>query len=193
MALQPLATTADLAARGIDKSDSELIDELLEAASSAVRDAAGVAISELTTTITLPTPQGRRLHLPGPVVEVTAVVLDGEPITDWKLRGSDLWRSSWQRGGDIPGEVEVTFTFGLDEVPADIVDLVCNLVGAGVSHAAEGYEAKTGMTRERIDNYAVGYAQGDDAVSSPMQLPKSTRRMLASRFGGGVTMVETRS
>jgi hypothetical protein len=193
VALAPLATVTDLDNRGIDITDTALVQSLLASASAAVRDAAGVAISEVTATITLPTPVGRRLHLPSPVRTITAVLLDGGAITDWKLRGDSLWRSSWQHQGDIPGEVTVTFTFGLPDVPEDIVDLVCNIVGAGVAHAAEGYEAKTGKTQERIDDYSVGYTQGDEAVVSPMELPDRTRRMLARRFGGGAAMVGTRS
>ena len=193
MALDALVAVADLDARGIDISDQALITELIASASAAIRDAAGSAITETTATIKLLTPTGRRLELPGPVRSVSAVLLDEEPITDWVLRGDDLWRESWQCRGDIPGEVTVTFVFGLTEVPADVVDLACNLIGAGVNHAAEGYEAKTGIAYERIDDAGIGYTQGGDAVVSTMELPDRTRRMLARRFGGSAVMVGSRS
>lgn len=189
----PLATVADLTARGIETSNTALIEALLDAASSAIREAAGTPITETTATAKFPTPDSRRLDLPAPVRSVASVVLDGEEISDWSLRGNSLWRHRWQLPGDLPGEVTVTFTFGLTETPADIVDLVCNLVGAGIAHAEGGYEAKTGLAYESIDDYRVGYAQGADANVSPMELPDRTRRMLARRFGGGSAMVVTRS
>lgn len=191
--MEPLATVSDLEIRGIDIPDTALVETLLASASAAVRDAAGTVITETTATVALPTPQGRRLQLPGPVQTVESVRLNGEEITDWVVRGDSLWRSRWQCRGDIPGEVEVTLTFGLLDVPEDIVDLVCSLVGAGVARAADGYEAKHGITSERIDDYSVQYTQGADAVVTPMELPARTRRWLASRFGGGVAMVATRS
>lgn len=193
MALTPLATVADLQARSIATADTMLVEALLAAASDAVREAAGTAINETTATVKVPTPLGRALRLPGPVRSVSSVLLDGEPIADWSLRGDTLWRSSWQCPSDIPGEVTVTYTFGLAEVPADIVNLVCSLVAAGIAHAADGFEARGDLTMLRIDDYSEQYAQGADAVSTPMELPDRTRRMLAERFGGGATMVETRS
>lgn len=197
MALPPLADVADLNARGIETSNETLINALLASASEAIRDAAGVPITKVTATVTLPTPPSRRLRLPAtPVREVTAVTLNGEPIADWTLRGDSLWRPcGWQRVGDIPGEVEITFTAGLDETPADIVDLVCNLVGAGVAHAAAGYQARnSNVQSEAIDDYRVTYVTGEDGTVSPVvELPARTRDWLRARFGGGPVMVVTRS
>lgn len=192
--MEPLATTADLAARGIDTTDTALTDALLASASAAIRDAAGVPISRTTATITLATPAGRRLDLPPPVQSVDSVAIDGDPVTDWSLVDNSLWRvRPWTRPGDIPKPVTVTLTFGLSEVPADIVDLVCNLVAAGLAHAEGGYESSVGKLSERIDDYSVQYAQGADAVVSPMELPERTRRMLARRFGGSAAMAVMRS
>ena len=194
MALTPLATAADLDARGIDTSDTDLIDALLSAASSAIRDAAGVPITETTATVSLPSPPDRRLSLPTPVRSVDSVTIDGDDVDDWSLVGDSLWRSRpWQRPGAIPVVVTVSLTFGLPETPADIVDLVCNLVAAGVAHAEGGYESSAGKISERIDDYSVQYAQGENASVSPMELPSRTRRMLARRFGGTAAMVVTRS
>lgn len=195
MALDPLATTADLTARKIDTTDTVLVAALLAAASSAVREAAGASISRETFTVKLPTVPGRRLRLPGaPVVSATDVLLDGEPVTDAVLRAGSLWRSChWQKPDAIPSEVTVTVTAGLLEVPADVIDLVCNLVAAGLAHAAEGYEGTPNVAYEDIDDYRVGYRQGDEATVSKMELPPATRTMLRRRFGGGVAVLVTRS
>lgn len=199
MALTPLATVADLDARGIDTTDTVLVDALLASASAAVREAAGVPITETTSTISLPTPVGRRLQLPPPVSSVSSVSVDGEQVTDWTLVASSLWRArGWQRPGEIPGVVDVTLTFGLPGTPADIVDLVCNLVGAGVKHTEDGYAVrKPGLAgwAEGVDDYrrSEQYAQNADQTASPMELPKRTRQWLATRFGGGVWTVVSRS
>lgn len=188
MALAPLATVADLSARGIDVSNHALIDALLNAASEAIRDAAGSPISEVTSTVVLDGVQGFRLALPSsPVTSVTAVSVDGEAVTDYTVHGGILRRSAgWGPGcyGTAPDPVEVTYTHGYAEVPADIVNLVCMFVAAGLAEAADG--ARAGITNEKIDDYSVGYAQGSEAVASAMEIPERTRRMLRARFGGGV-------
>lgn len=198
MALAPLATEADLTAYGLDISDTALVAQLLNAASDSIREAAGVPIIETISTIKLPSPVGRKISLPPPVKSVAQVLVNGAPVTDWRLVGNDVWREcQWTRPGGIPDEITVTATFGLAEVPADIVDLVCNMVGAGLTHAAAGNESRAGVVsrREMIDDYdtSVTYAAGDDALTSPMELPEATRQRLRARFGGGVTVVVTRS
>lgn len=197
MALPPLATVADLSARGIDTSNTERVTALLEAASSAVRAAAGSPITVVTATIALPTPEGRRLALPTPVRSVSSVEIDGQPVTDYRLSGNSLWRYHWRFPWELPGEVHVSLTYGRDAAPADVVDLVCNLVGAGMAHAEDGYESRAGVasTSERIDDYdrSVQYEQGSNAVASPMEIPSGTRRSLRQRFGSNAVMVVTRS
>lgn len=187
--LPPLATTSDLTQRGIDAGAAEAA--LLGAASDAVRSEAGAAISLATSTVRFPTEPSRRIELPArPVHSVTSVLLNGEPVTDYVVRGSSLWRECrWQRWGDIPGELTVTFTHGWDPVPASIVDLVCSLVAAGVSATTDGYDPKRRMSYERIDDYQYGLRTGGDEIVSVMELPKRTTDMLRRRFGLGSMVV----
>lgn len=191
MALTPLATAADLSARGIDVTDTFAVITQLDAASAAIRAAAGCAISRQTSTVTLWTESSRRIELPArPVVSVATVVLDGVTLTlntDYVLRGSSLWSlgGAWQEPGSIPGALVVTFTHGFAEVPADIVDLTCALAGAGLAAVADGFAANTGKQYESIDDYRVGFAIGADAVVSVMELPDRTARSLRRRFGSG--------
>ena len=190
MALAPLATTADLSARGIPTINTPGVAALLASASSAVRDAAGSAITRQTSTVTLSTQVSRRIELPArPVHGVSAVTLDGVLLTvgtDVFLRGSALWREcQWQRNSEIPSSLTVTFEHGLTEVPADVVDLVCSLVGAGLAAIDDGYASHIGKASESIDDYRVGFGTGADAVTSVMELPDRTVRMLRRRFGSG--------
>lgn len=102
----------------------------------------------------------RRLLLPEPpVVEVSAVALDGHTITDYRAtRSGALWRDAgW---GDASSEVEVTYSHGFDPVPLDIV-AVCNMASTrlaanpdgltrfeagGEDHVSETYPGPWGFT-----------------------------------------------
>ena len=189
MALAPLATSADLSVRGVDVSNTQLVDQMLAAASEAVRDAAGSPISQHTSTVTVEAGPGRSLRLPAqPVTAVSAVSIDGSAVTDWRLVSGALWRvCGWQDGRE-PALVTVTFTHGLLDVPADIVALVCDFAIAGMNTATDG--AKSGITGRStsLDDYseAVQYAQNVDSMASVMEVPERTGRMLRARFGGGI-------
>ncbi|MGW7598120.1 hypothetical protein [Streptomyces antimycoticus] len=196
MALDPLATVADLEARGltVEPSETQIVGVYLEVASAAVRDAAGSPISQTASTITLEGGPDQRLRLPGPpVTAVSTVEVDGEPVTDWRLRSSALWRACGWSGCE-PSEVEVTYTHGLPTVPADIVDLVCRIAAAAlVAYRAE--DGGTGLAAqdvraERIGDYSVTY--GDGGRITEMELPDYLRARLRARFGGGVALVRSR-
>src|SRR5690606_41940010 len=110
--MKPLATVADLQARGISGDDVKL-HAFLEAASSSVRHAAHHPISRETATIALPATSSPWLMLPTLVVSVEKVELNGEEITDWKLIRAKgcLWRpGGWATGA--PAESAVTVRAG---------------------------------------------------------------------------------
>lgn len=196
MALDALATTTDLDDRGIDTSDPTLPDVMLDVASASVRAAAGVPISQATSTVTLDGWGDTILRLPGaPVTAVASVSIDGDAVTDYKVTAAGLWRSSGWGHPAEPAEVEVTYTHGLVNIPPDIVDLVCNLAAAGMAEAASlaaGGSFDPRVVAERIDDYYVQYAAGAEAVASVMDLPAGTRARLSARFGGSADLVESR-
>ena len=130
MALAPLASVADLEARGlaVDASEAAVVNVYLGVASAAVREAAGSAITRTTSTLTLEGGPGQRMTLPGPpIVSVDAVTVDGRTVSGWRLVSGRLWRAAGWSGRE-PSEVEVTYTHGLVDVPDDIVDLVLSLI-----------------------------------------------------------------
>ena len=186
--MSTLAVHEDLEVRGINAGQAEAA--LLAAASDAIRAEAGSLIGRATSTVTFSTEASRRLELPArPVISVDSVRLDGEPVADYKVRGSSLWRDCyWQRPGAVPSEVEVTFTHGWDPIPAVVIDLVCSLVAAGVSAIGDNYDPKRRMSYERIDDYQYGLRTGDDEITSVMELPPRTTAMLRRRFGIGSTV-----
>ncbi|MEU9839739.1 hypothetical protein AB0C69_11015 [Actinomadura sp. NPDC048032] len=200
MALPPLATTDDLDARTITWDDQRLAETYLAVASAAVRDAAGVPISQTTSTVPLFGDGGQWLRLPGPpVVSVASVVLDGDaliPGEDWALVDGFLFRMcGWTVDGPQPKAFEVTYTHGLPDVPADVVDLVCRMAGAAIK-LAEQDEGGAGLVvdrivSERLGDYAVTYDKA--AGATEMELSDRTRDRLRARFGGGsAAMVGTR-
>lgn len=187
MALAPLVTAADLSARGITIADPSQELALIASASGAVRDAAGSAITRSTATISLTGSTSKWLPIPvSPVRSVTSVKIDGTAISDWRLIDFRLWRRYGWGCLHEPSVIEVVLDFGLDEVPADIVDLACSLVAAGAAATTNSYDPQRGVSSTALDDYRESRATGDTEVVSPMLLPESTREWLAARFGGGV-------
>jgi hypothetical protein len=194
MSLPNLATDADLTARGVTPTSVHTV--MLAVASSLVRAAAGSPILETDSTVSLWALDCTEwLTLPGkPVTAVTSVEVDGEALTagtDYKLVHGDLWSSTaW--GDDLtPVEVVVEMTHGLAEVPAAIVQLVCDLAILGASAASEGAHDPR-VVAEQIDDYKVQFASGAESVATAMQIPPLTAQWLRSQFGGGAAMVTFR-
>lgn len=171
---------------------------MLAVASASVRSAAGCAISETTSTVALDGWGDTILRLPGvPVSAVSAVSVDDVAVasTDYKLTAAGLWRAAGWGCSFEPASVEVTYTHGLGDVPADIVDLVCNLAAAGMVEAAAlaaGGSFDPRVVVESVDDYRVQYATGAGSVASVMDLPAGTRARLSARFGGSAALVESR-
>jgi hypothetical protein len=186
MALDPLATIADLEARGVtvDPSETAVVGTYLDVASSLIRQAAGSTISAVESTITLEG-RGGRLPLPGqPVTAVSAVSVNGVAVTDYKLLSGWLAAPCGFHTADL---VTITYTHGLPNVPADIIDLACRLAGQALAAYRSGDPTPRAVTSERIGDYSVTYADTD---TGNMTLSDSQVSRLAARFGsgGGVTV-----
>lgn len=191
MALDDLATSADLQARGVDTTDTARVAAVLAAASAAVRDAAGCPISSVEATVTLPAPPpfDQWLELPSPTTAVTSVEVDGEAVTDFTRQGSVLWRSCGWRSTWEPVNVDVTLTFGYAEVPADVVALVCDLAHASL---LQDGPVASNVTSVALDDWRETYATGADAQASVFEIPPRTRAWLRQRFGATAFVVQER-
>jgi len=200
--LAPLASTDDLAARGItfDDTESSTVDTFLREASSAVREAAGCAISQATSTVTLEGHRDIALRLPAPPVQsVSSVLLDGSAVTDYRLAGGTLYRAcGWRTQCLGPSVVTVEYQHGLPVVPEDIVGYVCVLV-AGALRALRESDDGTSLAPDpmvggfRIDDYSeTAPNTGAPAPSSYFEIPDNVAARLRARFGGGVYVVESR-
>lgn len=198
MALAPLATVADLEARGVtvDPAETSAVESFLATASAAVREAAGSPISETTSTVTLEGGPSLRLRLPGqPISSVAEVTVDGDPVTDWTLRTGSLVRDAGWQPGRTPSEVEATYTHGLPEVPADIVDLVCRIACRSLvalrESPTDGGLAASPLVSERIGDYSAVYSY-TTPLHSDAELPEYLRKRLAARFGNLAFVVASR-
>jgi len=189
--LAPLATVTDLSNRGISDERASMA---LDVASASIRDAAGSMISAATSTITVPAPSGHLLTLPGPVTAVSSVAIDGYtlPVTDYRVVPNGIWLPyEWSCDRD-PAPVTITYTHGLTTVPADIVDLTCQLAIAWINHTAAGGGSTAGLESAAIDDARESYTAEAAGQVSPVFIPDVTRRWLAARFGSGPVVVETR-
>lgn len=188
-----LATLYDLKRSGIEVTDEQAATSLLESVSEAVRSAAGCPITLGEWTVDLPGEQSRKLDLPCKAVRaVSEVLVDGQPVDDWRLFGSSLYREEpWSPFGSIPSTVTVTFKGGWDPIPADIVRLVCSYVAAGLHQLADGGPgAHAGISYERVDDAQVGYVQSDGQQQIDVtELPEETKRSLRNRFGANVSSI----
>jgi hypothetical protein len=187
MALDPLATIADLEARGVTVAESEttVVNTYLDVASAVIRQAAGSPISEVTSTVTLEG-RGDRLALPGkPVTAVSAVAVDDLAVTDYKLLSDALTRPCGFHRGSL---VTVTYQHGLPVVPVDIIDLACRLAGQALAAFRSGDPMQRALTSERIGDYAVTYA---DTETGTMTLSDRQRKSLSARFGNAGTVVRS--
>ncbi len=185
MALLPLASVSDLSARKVAVPAGIDANKTLLAASAAIRDAAGTAITRTTTTLRLLPTGGTWLDLyVSPVRAVTRVARNGDVIDDWELLDGRLWRSAgWYRLGSGMGVVEVDVDFGYDQAPDDIIDLCCSLAAAAFAAMADGYDPGRGLSAVSIDDYRESFTRGDDEVVNPLELPERTRTALRRRFG----------
>jgi hypothetical protein len=192
VALDPLATAADLQARKVDVSDTARVAAALASASSAVRDAAEVPISRVTSTVKVGVPHGRWLDLPvATVTAVTSITDENDnPVTGWKLLNGRLWRLAGWGSTCEPAELTVTVTHGLADVPADIVDLVCDLATASLLSDGDVHDPR--VQSEAIDDSRTTWQSGADGTVSVFELPERTRAALSRRFGGGAYVTGSR-
>lgn len=188
MALDPLATVDDLQSRLVGTVDDPVrVEALLRDASAAVRAYTGQQISAGESTARLQMRSGRARLPQQPVAAVTAVAdVNGNGIVFQWVAGqfidvrnipvanaSDGW---WRR----VSHVDVTYEHGYEEVPDDIIAVVCQMAGRALGTSAD----QSGVQQERIVSYsytvgaaaangAVGMLAGERAVLDRYRLPAS--------------------
>lgn len=124
------------------------------------------------------------------VASVTAIGCDGLglpdiPIATWCFDGVDQvdvrgWRDSavnlpeWLLGDAVSCTYRVVYTHGDEEVPPDVVAVVCGMV----SRVLLSPSAVEGMVSERIGQYTYQMQQGMGAAGPVVRLSASDREVL---------------
>lgn len=196
MSLAPLATVDDVAARlgrTLTDADETRVEALLADVSGTVRAYTGQQFVEVSgDTVTLRPHAatdavagtwtwernivgGFIVKLPQrPVTAVNSVAdSDGNPVGyDWPGL-DDVWVSTAR-------PVVVDYDHGTDEVPADVIAVVCQIVGRAFGAPAED----AGLIGETIGGYS--YQRGGAAGAGPAGMLPDERRVL-DRYRRGVT------
>ena len=176
MALDPLATTDDLAARlGRDLDDTELVqaEALLAGASARVRTYTGQDFTFVEDDVVQVKVRNGIARLPQrPVTAVAAVVdLSANSVAFTWLNDDRIqvgvtalnwfevepWRNA------VP-ELRVTYDHGYEEIPADVVDICCAMVARKMALGPESGAYQS----ENIAGY--GYSTGAAAAAGSVGL-----------------------
>ena len=185
-----LTTVAQLEAtigRDLTAAQQTQAAVLITLASDAIVEAAGSSIVEVTSTFDLVGVCDQRLILPvQPVTAVSAVKVDDETVTDFRLLGDSLHRDvGWQRLPWRHSKVTVTATHGRATVPG-VLRLLCDhLVAAGLAQTEGGGELgpPPGVQMEMIGSWQQSYSQGATSVTHALDLTDRTRRWLRRTYG----------
>lgn len=179
--MEPLATLDDLAVRlGRTLSDVEetRAAALLDDASAAVRAYTGQDFTSSETTVRL-VPRNGKIALPQrPVTAVDSVkTVDGTDLvfTWWTGNSVTVGATSinwFEVNGSPTQPVDVTYTHGYTTVPADIVAVVCQIVGRAMTKPAD----EAGFTQESIAGYS--YALGAAAASGAVGMLADEKAVL---------------
>lgn len=180
-----LATTAEFEARLgralTAGAETDRVEALLDDVSAVVRAYTGQQITSSSTTDRIQVRNGT-VRLPQrPVTAVAGVDnVDGDPIGYSWDAGDAIYLDGFNPSRSFEVApfinrtpwVDVTYTHGYATVPADIVAVVCQMVGRAFGRTAE----TAGVTQESIAGYS--YSVGAAAAAGPMGMLADERRIL---------------
>lgn len=193
MALAPLATADDVEARlgrSLTADEAERIDAVIADASAKVRNYTGQQFTRETTTDRFRVRRGIVKLPQRPVIAVSSVisVLSGQP-TFFRWDGidrvsflmSELDEFEWNpvRLAPHPPAVEITYTHGYDELPDDIVGVVCSIVTRTLGRRPED----SAVSQESIAGYS--YSIGSAGAAGGFGLLPDERATLDGYKGAG--------
>ena len=134
--------------------DADSGTQALEMASDLIRGYTGQTIDLVENDVEVHdgTGHSRLLLRELPIVEITAVEVDGDPVAGWYATELGVLRRTrgvwpWNE------KVAVTYTHGYAEIPGDIVAVTLQLAGRGVTNPQ-------GVQREQIGNVSTTYTGG---------------------------------
>lgn len=183
-----LCTPADLASRLQQDLDTATATLLVECATAVIQECTGQRIVDLTDTAVIdidPWTNDYYLDLPQfPVRSVSAVVLDGNTITDWILRSQRLWRVNGWMMTTFPSQVKVTYAHGY-LAGSQYLQLARN---AALSLATGAYVNPDAATSVKIDDYATAY----ESMAGRMEASPYLREALKNAYGQSAYVTSSR-
>ena len=181
----PLATVEDLSGRlgrDLSSAESDRAELLIADASATVRSYTGQEISLSESTSRVRVKDGVARLPQRPVVDVATVAdTDGNDLDVTWVAGDRV------RLTDVAHDwVDVTYTHGYEEVPAEIVAVVCQIAGRAFGRPPD----ETGLQSETIGQYS--YSVGAAAAAGGLGLLNDERAVLDRyrAIGGFVRMVQ---
>jgi hypothetical protein len=177
-----LATVDQLEAFLGHTVDATRATALLEFASAVVRGYAGQHFSRVVDDVaTVAVNRGQAVLPQRPAEKPTQVANYGGgaiPTAGWWWGGvgiiefgSPSWVANGPSSGSSPRLVEVTYTHGFEEIPTDVVAVVCQMV----ARVIDGGDTH-GLRSESIDDYQ--YQMGGNIVTGALALVPSEKETL---------------
>lgn len=180
------ASASDLGSRmrrTFTPDEAAWLTTLLGDATAYLRSVIGQQVAPQATATFTDWPSSGWVDLPQwPVVSVDAVVRGGVPV-EFEERPGRIR----VRGGDA---VDVTFTYGLAEVPQVLTSMACALVSQQLLLVEAGIGLSVGgLSSVALDDFKLAFADGGQDTG--LTLPKLTEVSLRQQFGrGGLVQVE---
>ncbi len=173
MSLAPLATVADVEARlgrTLTDDEEDQMEALLADVSAAVRAYTGQEITAATASDIRLKVRGRTVRLPQrPVTAVDSVDnVSGDAVTFTWYAGDTLNVDY----APAEGWVDVTYDHGFEDVPPDIIAVVCNIAMRAFGTPSE----QTGMQSESIGTYS--YTIGGAAAAGTLGMLADEKAVL---------------
>lgn len=183
MADPVLATIQQLEARLGHTVDADRATALLEDASAVVRGYTGQHFSRVVDDVATVAVNRGQLVLPQRPADKPSLIarVDGSgyyPAGAWWWGGVGVvefgtpsWLANGPSSGSAPQAVTVTYSHGFEEIPADVVAVVCQMV----ARVIDGGDTH-GLRSESIDDYQ--YQMGGGIVTGAVALVPSEKETL---------------
>jgi hypothetical protein len=181
------ASASDLEARlgrTFSSPEEEQVTVLLEDAAALMRGVMRNQVYPATQATYVAYPSGGRVDLPQDfVVSVDAVEREGVEIEYTRREDSVIV--------DCDEAVDITFTYGLDAAPADLVGINCAIVSNALLTTGAGLGLTAGgLSSVAIDDFRAAFADGGS--SAGMTITPHLREYLVSRYGRAAWVVDTK-
>lgn len=181
------ATATDLGVRmnrTFTSDEQAWVTALLEDAAAFMRGVMRNQVYPSTTSTYTAYPLRGRVALPQTFIRsLDAVTVGGLPVS------YDRFEDTITVGDDVP--TEITFTYGLDTAPGDLIGINCALVSQMMLTVEAGLGLNAGgLSSVALDDFKAAWA--DAGASSGMAMTAATKNYLEDNYGSTQWFVDVR-